>query len=106
MKILKLERDKSLTLFFGGYEGTEFNVTFFSQVPNLQALILCSGAVVAAGREPFKPSNYESLGYLRPAKLLGIGNRVYPKANAKSESEKSKFFEFICILLICLSLSA
>ncbi|NXR57434.1 RP1 protein, partial [Rhadina sibilatrix] len=60
------------------------------KVPNLQALILCSGAVVAAGREPFKPSNYESLGYLRPAKLLGIGNRVYPKANDKSESEKSE----------------
>ncbi|NXT66883.1 RP1 protein, partial [Chaetops frenatus] len=60
------------------------------KVPNLQALILCSGAVVAAGREPFKPSNYESLGYLRPAKLLGFGNRVYPKANAKSESEKTE----------------
>ncbi|NWW76115.1 RP1 protein, partial [Climacteris rufus] len=60
------------------------------KVPNLQALIMCSGAVVAAGREPFKPSNYESLGYLRPAKLLGIGNRVYPKANAKSESEKTE----------------
>ncbi|NXQ34155.1 RP1 protein, partial [Alaudala cheleensis] len=60
------------------------------KVPNLQALILCSGAVVAAGREPFKPSNYESLGYLRPAKLLGIGNRVYPKATAKSESEKTE----------------
>ncbi|XP_068861091.1 oxygen-regulated protein 1 [Aphelocoma coerulescens] len=60
------------------------------KVPNLQALILCSGAVVAAGREPFKPSNYESLEYLRPAKLLGIGNRVYPKANAKSESEKMR----------------
>ncbi|NXV67453.1 RP1 protein, partial [Molothrus ater] len=60
------------------------------KVPNLQALILCSGAVVAAGREPFKPSNYESLGYLRPARLLGIGNRVYPKANAKSESEKTE----------------
>uniref|UniRef100_U3K6L3 Oxygen-regulated protein 1 n=1 Tax=Ficedula albicollis TaxID=59894 RepID=U3K6L3_FICAL len=60
------------------------------KVPNLQALVLCSGAVVAAGREPFKPSNYESLGFLRPAKLLGIGNRVYPKANAKSEGEKSK----------------
>ncbi|NXM49014.1 RP1 protein, partial [Gymnorhina tibicen] len=60
------------------------------KVPNLQALILCSGAVVAAGREPFKPSNYESLGYLRPAKLLGLGNRVYPKANAKSESEKTE----------------
>ncbi|KFO07927.1 Oxygen-regulated protein 1, partial [Balearica regulorum gibbericeps] len=57
------------------------------KVPNLQALILCSGAVVAAGREPFKPSNYDSLGYSRPAKLLAIANRVYPKANAKSESE-------------------
>ncbi|NXC47431.1 RP1 protein, partial [Penelope pileata] len=57
------------------------------KVPNLQALILCSGAVVAAGREPFKPSNYDSLGYSRPAKLLGIANRVYPKANVKSESE-------------------
>ncbi|NXA37126.1 RP1 protein, partial [Eudromia elegans] len=57
------------------------------KVPNLQALILCSGAVVAAGREPFKPSNYDPLGYSRPAKLLGIANRVYPKANAKLENE-------------------
>ncbi|NXT88736.1 RP1 protein, partial [Anhinga rufa] len=57
------------------------------KVPNLQALILCSGAVVAAGREPFKRSNYDSLGYSRPAKLLGIANRVYPKANDKSEIE-------------------
>ncbi|KAM9025480.1 oxygen-regulated protein 1 [Ara ararauna] len=60
------------------------------KVPNLQALILCSGAVVAAGREPFKPSNYDSLGYSRPAKLLGIANRVYPKANAKTESENTR----------------
>ncbi|XP_010016024.1 PREDICTED: oxygen-regulated protein 1 [Nestor notabilis] len=60
------------------------------KVPNLQALILCSGAVVAAGREPFKPSNYDSLGYSRPAKLLGIANRVYPKANVKSESENMR----------------
>ncbi|KFR06250.1 Oxygen-regulated protein 1, partial [Nipponia nippon] len=60
------------------------------KVPNLQALILCSGAVVAAGREPFKRSNYDSLGYSQPAKLLGIANRVYPKANAKSESENTR----------------
>ncbi|NXI34808.1 RP1 protein, partial [Galbula dea] len=60
------------------------------KVPNLQALILCSGAVVAAGREPFKASNYDSLGYSRPAKLLGIGNRVYPKANTNSESENTR----------------
>ncbi|NXW29217.1 RP1 protein, partial [Phaetusa simplex] len=57
------------------------------KVANLQALILCTGAVVAAGREPFKPSNYESLGYSQPAKLLGIANRVYPKSHAKSETE-------------------
>ncbi|NWW46662.1 RP1 protein, partial [Pedionomus torquatus] len=56
------------------------------KVANLQALILCSGAVVAAGREPFKPSNYDSLGYSQPAKLLGIANRVYPKSR-KSETE-------------------
>ncbi|XP_076185068.1 oxygen-regulated protein 1 [Aptenodytes patagonicus] len=60
------------------------------KVPNLQALILCSGAVVAAGREPFKPRNYQSFGYSRPAKLLGFANRVYPKANAKSESENTR----------------
>ncbi|NXG50528.1 RP1 protein, partial [Psilopogon haemacephalus] len=57
------------------------------KVPNLQALILCSGAVVAAGREPFKPSNYDSLGYSRPAKLLGIANRVYPKAKSETRAE-------------------
>ncbi|NWW94070.1 RP1 protein, partial [Rhynochetos jubatus] len=57
------------------------------KVPNLQALVLCSGAVVAAGREPFKPSNYDSLEYSRPAKLLGTANRVFPKANTKSETE-------------------
>ncbi|KFP31107.1 Oxygen-regulated protein 1, partial [Colius striatus] len=60
------------------------------KIPSLQALILCSGAVVAAGREPFKPSNYDSLVYSRPAKLLGIANRVYPKTNAKSESENTR----------------
>ncbi|XP_027494713.1 oxygen-regulated protein 1 [Corapipo altera] len=72
------------------YPVAKLYTTDGKKVPNLQALILCSGAVVAAGREPFKPSNYETLGYLRPAKLLGIGNRVYPKANAKSESEKMR----------------
>ncbi|KFW05858.1 Oxygen-regulated protein 1, partial [Eurypyga helias] len=60
------------------------------KVPNLQALILCSGTVVAAGREPFKPSNYDSLEYSRPAKLLGIANRVFPKGNSKSESENTE----------------
>ncbi|XP_021244712.1 lipoxygenase homology domain-containing protein 1 isoform X4 [Numida meleagris] len=72
------------------YPVVKLYTTDGKKVPNLQALILCSGAVVAAGREPFKPSNYESLGYSRPAKLLGIANRVYPKANAKSESENTR----------------
>ncbi|NXG55167.1 RP1 protein, partial [Hemiprocne comata] len=57
------------------------------KVTNLQALVLCSGAVVAAGREPFKPSSYDSLVYSQPARLLGMANRVYPNTNAKSETE-------------------
>ncbi|KFP06140.1 Oxygen-regulated protein 1, partial [Calypte anna] len=71
------------------YPVTKLYTTDGRKVPNLQALILCSGAVVAAGREPFKPSNYDSLVYSRPAKLLGIANRVYPNANAKSDSENT-----------------
>ncbi|XP_010005185.1 PREDICTED: oxygen-regulated protein 1 [Chaetura pelagica] len=60
------------------------------KVTNLQALVLCSGAVVAAGREPFKPSNYDSLVYSQPARLLGMANRVYPNTNTKSESENTR----------------
>ncbi|XP_011929215.1 PREDICTED: oxygen-regulated protein 1 [Cercocebus atys] len=58
------------------------------RVPSLQAVILSSGAVVAAGREPFKPGNYDIQKYLLPARLPGISQRVYPKGNAKSESRK------------------
>ncbi|EMP31787.1 Oxygen-regulated protein 1 [Chelonia mydas] len=58
-------------------------------IPNLQSLILCSGAIVAAGREPFKPGNYDPHRYSLPAKLPGLSNRVYPKANAKSESRNT-----------------
>uniref|UniRef100_A0A8D0H2M3 Oxygen-regulated protein 1 n=1 Tax=Sphenodon punctatus TaxID=8508 RepID=A0A8D0H2M3_SPHPU len=59
------------------------------KVPNLQALILCSGAVVAAGREPFKAGNYDPHRYSLPGKFSGIPNRVYPKATAKSERRKT-----------------
>ncbi|XP_077208521.1 oxygen-regulated protein 1 [Paroedura picta] len=59
------------------------------KVPNLQALILCSGAVVAAGREPFRPGNYDPHRYSLPGRLPGISNRVYPKTNAKSEGRKT-----------------
>ncbi|XP_059580075.1 oxygen-regulated protein 1 [Alligator mississippiensis] len=56
------------------------------KIPNLHALVMCSGVVVAAGREPFKPSTYDPHRYSLPARLPGISNRVYPKANVKSES--------------------
>nr|XP_056710895.1 oxygen-regulated protein 1 [Euleptes europaea] len=59
------------------------------KVPNLQALILCSGAVVAAGREPFRPGNYDPHRYSLPGRLPGISNRIYPKTNAKSEGRKT-----------------
>ncbi|XP_047417154.1 oxygen-regulated protein 1 isoform X1 [Sciurus carolinensis] len=59
------------------------------KVPSLQAVILSSGAVVAAGREPFKPGNYDIQKYLLPARLPGISHRVHRKGNAKSESRKS-----------------
>uniref|UniRef100_A0A286XI65 Oxygen-regulated protein 1 n=1 Tax=Cavia porcellus TaxID=10141 RepID=A0A286XI65_CAVPO len=59
------------------------------KVPSLQAVILSSGAVVAAGREPFKPGNYDIQKYLLPARLPGISHRVHRRGNAKSESRKN-----------------
>ncbi|XP_073923041.1 oxygen-regulated protein 1 isoform X3 [Castor canadensis] len=59
------------------------------KVPSLQAVTLSSGAVVAAGREPFKPGNYDIQKYLLPAKLPGISHRVHRKGNARAESRKS-----------------
>uniref|UniRef100_A0A2K6MCD9 Oxygen-regulated protein 1 n=1 Tax=Rhinopithecus bieti TaxID=61621 RepID=A0A2K6MCD9_RHIBE len=67
------------------------------RVPSLQAVILSSGAVVAAGREPFKPGNYDIQKYLLPARLPGISQRVYPKGNAKSESRKSSNWKVFII---------
>ncbi|KAM7075838.1 oxygen-regulated protein 1 isoform 2-T3 [Molossus nigricans] len=57
------------------------------KVPNLQAVILSSGVVVAAGREPFKPGNYDIQKYLLPARLPGISHRVY-KGNTRAENRK------------------
>uniref|UniRef100_A0A8C6HVP4 Oxygen-regulated protein 1 n=1 Tax=Mus spicilegus TaxID=10103 RepID=A0A8C6HVP4_MUSSI len=59
------------------------------KVPSLQAVILSSGAVVAAGREPFKPGNYDIQKYLLPAKLPGISHRVHRKGKAKIEKRKN-----------------
>ncbi|XP_062836432.1 oxygen-regulated protein 1 isoform X2 [Anolis carolinensis] len=64
------------------------------KVPNLQALVLCSGTVVAAGKEPFKAGNYDPHRYSLPGKLPGATNRVYPRSNAKSESRKIMKWKF------------
>ncbi|XP_074174947.1 oxygen-regulated protein 1 [Rhinolophus sinicus] len=68
---------------------TKLYATDGRKVPSLQAVILSSGAVVAAGREPFKPGNYDTQKYLLPARLPGISHRVYPKGNTRSENRKS-----------------
>ncbi|NIG58793.1 oxygen-regulated protein [Pontoporia blainvillei] len=69
---------------------TKLYATDGRKVPSLQAVILSSGAVVAAGREPFKPGNYDIQKYLLPARVPGIiSHRVYPKGNARSESRKN-----------------
>ncbi|ELW71980.1 Oxygen-regulated protein 1 [Tupaia chinensis] len=59
------------------------------KVPSLQAVILSSGAVVAAGREPFKPGNYDIQKYILPARLPGISQHVNPKGKARSERRKT-----------------
>ncbi|KAM5314979.1 oxygen-regulated protein 1 isoform 2-T2 [Glossophaga mutica] len=59
------------------------------KVPSLQAVMLNSGAVVAAGKEPFKPGNYEIQKYLPPGRLPGISHHVYAKGYTRSESRKS-----------------
>lgn len=50
---------------------------------------------MAAGREPFKPGNYDIQKYLLPARLPGIPRRVYPKGNTRTESRKSKSLKYI-----------
>ncbi|XP_070337373.1 oxygen-regulated protein 1 isoform X10 [Equus asinus] len=72
---------------------TRLYATDGRKVPSLQAVILSSGAVVAAGREPFKPGNYDIQKYLLPARLPGISHRVHPKGNARSESRKMTIYE-------------
>ncbi|XP_036855420.2 oxygen-regulated protein 1 [Manis javanica] len=68
---------------------TKLYATDGRKVLSLQAVILSSGAVVAAGREPFKPGNYDVQKCLLPARLPGISHHVYPKGNARSQSRKS-----------------
>ncbi|CAD7672015.1 unnamed protein product [Nyctereutes procyonoides] len=67
---------------------TKLYATDGRKVPSLQAVILSSGAVVAAGREPFKPGNYDIQKYLLSARLPGTSHHVYIKGNTRSESRK------------------
>nr|XP_036292831.1 oxygen-regulated protein 1 isoform X2 [Pipistrellus kuhlii] len=59
------------------------------KVSSLEAVIVSPGVVVAAGRERFKPGNYDIQKYLLPARLPWISHRVYPKGNTRSEGRKS-----------------
>lgn len=53
-------------------------------------MLLSSGAVVAAGREPFKPGNYDIQKSLLPARLPGVSHRVHRKGKPTLEKRKSK----------------
>ncbi|XP_063779799.1 oxygen-regulated protein 1 [Pseudophryne corroboree] len=55
------------------------------RILSTHALLLSSGTIVAAGREPFKAVNYESEAEYLPAKLPGIYQRVFPKSRTKPE---------------------
>ncbi|XP_069813684.1 oxygen-regulated protein 1 isoform X3 [Dendropsophus ebraccatus] len=55
------------------------------RILSTHALLLSSGKIVAAGREPFKQANYESEREYLPAKLPGISHRVFPKSRSKPE---------------------
>ncbi|XP_045311193.1 oxygen-regulated protein 1 isoform X3 [Leopardus geoffroyi] len=68
---------------------TKLYATDGRRVPSLQAVILSSGAVVAAGREPFKPGNYDIQKYLLSSRLPGASHHVYTKGTARSERRKS-----------------
>lgn len=66
-----------------------FSFVYF-QIASLQAVLLSSGAVVAAGKGPFKPGNYDIQKYILPPRSLGISSRVFPKGHVRPE-RKSKF---------------
>ncbi|RXM33198.1 Oxygen-regulated protein 1 [Acipenser ruthenus] len=63
------------------------------RVDGLQALILCSGVVVATGREPFKAGKYDPQRQSLPTKLPGISNRVNPKPINKIQQRNLTVYE-------------
>ena len=79
------------------------------QVDGLQALILCAGTVVAAGKEPFKPGNYDV--QRSPAPKRPPGNRpsrirlsescqVFEKKCLKCYSKNYIYTYLLCLLSI------
>ncbi|XP_073440095.1 oxygen-regulated protein 1 [Dendrobates tinctorius] len=87
--------NKKITQNFDGFldqisEAMQFPVyklynTDGRRILSTHALLMSSGTIVAAGREPFKPGNYESEREFLPAKLPGISHRVFPKSRSKPE---------------------
>ncbi|XP_073487711.1 oxygen-regulated protein 1 isoform X2 [Aquarana catesbeiana] len=61
------------------------------RILSMHALLLSSGTIVAAGREPFKPGNYNSEREYLPPKLPGISQRVFPKARSKPDLKSRKW---------------
>uniref|UniRef100_A0A8C4RZT4 Oxygen-regulated protein 1 n=1 Tax=Erpetoichthys calabaricus TaxID=27687 RepID=A0A8C4RZT4_ERPCA len=61
------------------------------RIDGLQALILCSGIVVAVGREPFKQGRYDPQSQSLPTRLPGISNRVQPKQGNKPQQRNCKY---------------
>ncbi|XP_074134524.1 lipoxygenase homology domain-containing protein 1-like isoform X1 [Sminthopsis crassicaudata] len=61
------------------------------KVPSLQAVILSSGAVVAAGREPFKPGNYDLQKYLLFDQSPRTSRHIYPKGQAKPQGRNGNW---------------
>ncbi|KAG8442047.1 hypothetical protein GDO86_011006 [Hymenochirus boettgeri] len=57
------------------------------RILSVRALLLSSGIIVAAGREPFKYANYDSRTEFLPKKFAGISNRVFPKPRSKQETK-------------------
>ncbi|XP_039768465.1 oxygen-regulated protein 1 [Ornithorhynchus anatinus] len=64
------------------------------KVANLQAVFLTVGALVAAGREPFKPGHYDLQLHSIPSRFSTGSSPVVPRANANPGGRKSRIFSF------------
>lgn len=73
------------------YPVTKLYATDGRKIPSLQAVLLSSGAVVAAGKGPFKPGNYDIQKYMLPPRSLGISSRVFPKGHVRPEKKSGSW---------------